>query len=125
MPALHRTAARAPRLRAHAQGLARIQPARRAARDIGHRAAALHPAGSGAGPRRRAVLRPEPQGAPLSAAQGARVTVRDLLLEIGTEELPPKSLPLLSQALEAEMLAQFAQAGLSHGATTRYAAPRR
>ena len=53
------------------------------------------------------------------------IQARDLLIEIGTEELPPKSLPLLSQALESEFLAQIGQAGLGHGATTRYAAPRR
>jgi glycyl-tRNA synthetase beta chain len=53
------------------------------------------------------------------------VSARDLLIEIGTEELPPKSLPLLSQALESEFLAQIRQAGLAFRATTRYAAPRR
>jgi glycyl-tRNA synthetase beta chain len=47
------------------------------------------------------------------------------LIEIGTEELPPRSLPLLSQALESEFLAQLKHAALAHGAVTRYAAPRR
>ncbi len=52
-------------------------------------------------------------------------TARDLLLEIGTEELPPKSLLALSEALNAALLDGLAKAGLSHGALHSYATPRR
>jgi glycyl-tRNA synthetase beta chain len=53
------------------------------------------------------------------------VSARDLLVEIGTEELPPKSLPALSQAFGDGVAAGLAAAGLRHGAVTLYAAPRR
>ena len=50
---------------------------------------------------------------------------RDLLVEIGTEELPPKSLLALADAFSAGVIAGLDAAGISHGAVTRYAAPRR
>ncbi|MDD2769718.1 MAG: glycine--tRNA ligase subunit beta [Methylococcus sp.] len=50
---------------------------------------------------------------------------RDLLFELGTEELPPKSLLKLSQSLEASVAAGLEKAGLSHGAIESYATPRR
>lgn len=53
------------------------------------------------------------------------MSVRDLLVEIGTEELPPKSLPVLSQAFTDGILAGLAAAGIRHGKVTSYAAPRR
>ena len=50
---------------------------------------------------------------------------RDLLIELGTEELPPKALPTLERAL-AEGIAQgLAQSGLVHGAIESFATPRR
>lgn len=49
----------------------------------------------------------------------------DLLVEIGTEELPPKALPQLSAAFEAGIRDGLAKAGLTFGAVHRYAAPRR
>jgi len=49
----------------------------------------------------------------------------DLLFELGTEELPPGALAKLSAALETEILRRLDQAGITHGAATRYAAPRR
>jgi len=49
----------------------------------------------------------------------------DFLVEIGTEELPPKSLPELSDALTGGILVGLAAAGLKHGAVHSYAAPRR
>jgi glycyl-tRNA synthetase beta chain len=49
----------------------------------------------------------------------------DLLFELGTEELPPGALGKLSAALESEVLQRLDQAGIEHGAATRYAAPRR
>ncbi|MGZ8215780.1 glycine--tRNA ligase subunit beta [Methylomagnum sp.] len=51
--------------------------------------------------------------------------IRDLLFELGTEELPPKSLLNLSRALEANVTAGLAKAGLTHGEVLPYAAPRR
>ena len=53
----------------------------------------------------------------------------DLLVEIGTEELPPKALRGLSEAfaaeLKAEIAAGFDAAGFAHGAPVPYATPRR
>ncbi len=53
------------------------------------------------------------------------MSVRDLLVEIGTEELPPKSLPALSQAFGDGIVAGLAAAGIAHGRMQLYAAPRR
>jgi glycyl-tRNA synthetase beta chain len=50
---------------------------------------------------------------------------RDLLVEIGTEELPPKALPTLSSAFADRFAAQLDAASLDYGAVERYAAPRR
>ncbi|AFT68303.1 Glycyl-tRNA synthetase beta subunit [Alloalcanivorax dieselolei B5] len=50
---------------------------------------------------------------------------RDLLIELGTEELPPKALPTLSAALTEEFVRQLDEAGLQHGEVERFAAPRR
>ena len=51
--------------------------------------------------------------------------VNDLLVEIGTEELPPKALRALSEAFAAELAAELDTAGLAHGAPAPYATPRR
>ncbi|CAN8142256.1 Glycine--tRNA ligase beta subunit (modular protein) [uncultured Thiomicrorhabdus sp.] len=48
----------------------------------------------------------------------------DFLVEIGTEELPPKALKKLSQAFGAGIEAGLAEAELSFG-EVRYASPRR
>ena len=53
------------------------------------------------------------------------MSVHDLLVEIGTEELPPKSLHALSQAFTDGILAGLAAAGIRHGRVAPYAAPRR
>jgi glycyl-tRNA synthetase beta chain len=50
---------------------------------------------------------------------------RDFLLEIGTEELPPKSLPALQQALVAGLAAGLDKAGLAHAELVGFATPRR
>ncbi len=50
---------------------------------------------------------------------------RDFLVEIGTEELPPKSLPELSRAFADGIATLLTEAGLKHGAIVPYAAPRR
>ena len=49
----------------------------------------------------------------------------DLLIEIGTEELPPKALPLLSRRFGEEIHQRLTQAGLSPGVSERFATPRR
>lgn len=48
-----------------------------------------------------------------------------LLVEIGTEELPPKSLEQLRKAFASELGAQLRQARLSFGEVQSYATPRR
>ncbi|MFA7388632.1 MAG: glycine--tRNA ligase subunit beta, partial [Thiohalobacteraceae bacterium] len=50
---------------------------------------------------------------------------RDLLIEIGTEELPPKALPRLSQAFTEGVCKGLEQAALAFGTVHSYAAPRR
>ena len=49
----------------------------------------------------------------------------DFLFELGTEELPPKALPSLADALRTSFCAALDAAGLSHEGATTYAAPRR
>ena len=51
--------------------------------------------------------------------------VNDLLVEIGTEELPPKALRTLSESFAAELAAELDAAGLAHGTPAPYATPRR
>jgi len=50
---------------------------------------------------------------------------RDFLLEIGTEELPPKALRALSDALVARFTEGLDAAGLAHGPCQAFASPRR
>ncbi len=50
---------------------------------------------------------------------------RDFLAELGTEELPPKSLLALAQAFADGVARGLADAGLSHGAVEPFATPRR
>jgi glycyl-tRNA synthetase beta chain len=50
---------------------------------------------------------------------------RDFLVEIGTEELPPKSLAALSQAFADGVAKGLTDAGLQHRAVERFATPRR
>lgn len=50
---------------------------------------------------------------------------RDLLFELGTEELPPRTLPALSLALEEGMLKGLDAAGIAHGRAHSFATPRR
>lgn len=49
----------------------------------------------------------------------------DLLIEIGTEELPPKALADLAAGLEKQLLITLVKAELSFADTHRYATPRR
>ncbi len=48
-----------------------------------------------------------------------------LLFELGTEELPPKALKRLSDALNEHFIAGLDQAGLEHGQVEAFATPRR
>ncbi|WP_303909292.1 glycine--tRNA ligase subunit beta [Thiohalomonas denitrificans] len=50
---------------------------------------------------------------------------RDLLIEIGTEELPPKALNALSRAFAAGIEEGLGKADLKPASVTRYASPRR
>lgn len=50
---------------------------------------------------------------------------KDFLFELGTEELPPKSLSKLSHALGREIEVGLEKAALNHGGVSLYAAPRR
>jgi glycyl-tRNA synthetase beta chain len=50
---------------------------------------------------------------------------RDFLVEIGTEELPPRALQALAQAFVAAVSEGLDKAGLAHGAVTGFATPRR
>ena len=49
----------------------------------------------------------------------------DLLVEIGTEELPPKALKSLSSAFTSEICERLRECGLSYGEVTSFATPRR
>jgi len=53
------------------------------------------------------------------------VSARDFLVEIGTEELPPKALPELEAAFRSGIIDGLAAAHLAHGASESFAAPRR
>jgi glycyl-tRNA synthetase beta chain len=48
-----------------------------------------------------------------------------LLIEIGTEELPPLGLPALSAALTAGIVKGLTEQGIAHGAVRSFATPRR
>lgn len=49
----------------------------------------------------------------------------DFLVEIGTEELPPKALAVLSAAFRDGLVARLAEARLEHGEVESFATPRR
>lgn len=49
----------------------------------------------------------------------------DLLIEIGTEELPPKTLETLIQSFKQSLVSQVEQAGLNFDKATSFATPRR
>ena len=51
--------------------------------------------------------------------------VQDFIVEIGTEELPPKSLQTLATAFEQNIVDELNKLGLSFNNTAWYAAPRR
>ncbi len=53
------------------------------------------------------------------------MSAADFLIEIGTEELPPKALRSLKDAFAESLRAAFKEARLGHGAVHAYASPRR
>ncbi|HEY6453077.1 MAG TPA: glycine--tRNA ligase subunit beta [Steroidobacteraceae bacterium] len=63
--------------------------------------------------------------APKAAAAAARIARRDLLVELGTEELPPKALRGLELAFAAELVRHLRELGLEPGAVQAFATPRR
>lgn len=52
------------------------------------------------------------------------MTAQDLLIEVGTEELPPKALPALSKAFADALCRQLQDANIPFAQCTRYASPR-
>jgi glycyl-tRNA synthetase beta chain len=58
-------------------------------------------------------------------APRARAERHDFLVELGTEELPPKALTALEQALVDGIRTRLIQAGLRHGPVESFATPRR
>ena len=60
-----------------------------------------------------------------AAGRGAPGGPRDFLFEIGTEELPPKALGALGEALRSALGAGLDKAGLAHGELIGFATPRR
>lgn len=53
------------------------------------------------------------------------MSVANVLIELGTEELPPKALLALRDAFIDEVVQQLNDAGFAHGEVERFAAPRR
>ncbi|MBS0400190.1 MAG: glycine--tRNA ligase subunit beta, partial [Proteobacteria bacterium] len=53
------------------------------------------------------------------------MAAHDFLFELGVEELPPKALETLSEALTSHVLKSLETAGMAHGPTRRFATPRR
>ena len=53
------------------------------------------------------------------------MSTRDFLVEIGTEELPPKALKTLSQAFGSGLEEGLKKQDLAYDAVTLYATPRR
>lgn len=53
------------------------------------------------------------------------MATQDFLVELGTEELPPKALKSLSDAFTQGIVNGLADAGIDHGAVESFAAPRR
>jgi glycyl-tRNA synthetase beta chain len=61
----------------------------------------------------------------MNQASAVRIERRDLLIELGTEELPPKALLTLEQTFAEGVRSRLTQAGLKFGALESFATPRR
>src|SRR5690606_2322120 len=130
-----RAEAPAPRVRLRAQVLPRLQQPGCGRRDQRHRAPGLHPPGPQPLPRlrggiprhARATRLPAP---PVRLGEGRRagggvMVARDLLLEIGTEEIPAAFFPGAIEEPRKLILAGLDAARLTHGETAIYGTPRR
>ena len=53
------------------------------------------------------------------------MSTQDFLVEIGTEELPPKALPKLIKALKNSLIQALRELQLDFGTVEEYASPRR
>lgn len=60
-----------------------------------------------------------------AGAASAGAPVQDFLVELGTEELPPKSLPKLAEGFQSGLEKGLKSAGLHYQSAVAYAAPRR
>src|SRR6185312_12505079 len=124
-----RSEAAAARLRDDSQGGAHVQSARRARRDLGDRTSGLHRshphavAAGGAGVLRLA------RRVGLSDARGGegRLMSDTLIVELLTEELPPKALPRLGEAFAAGIEAGLRERGFLNKTSRAksYVTPRR
>src|SRR5690606_29128745 len=103
-------------VRAGHEGEPHVQPARRTARDQRDRTPALHPARAHTVARGRRSLLRAAREARFSrpASQGSRLmsNTRTLLVDLGSEELPPKSLDELSAAFAAGIVDGLARRGI-------------
>jgi glycyl-tRNA synthetase beta chain len=70
-------------------------------------------------------LDPRKAGLESAGTQPRHSQKRDFLVEIGTEELPPKALRLLQQAFTGGLVSGLVKAGLQHGEVQSFATPRR
>ena len=127
--------AAAARLRDDPQGRAHVQPARRARRDLGDRARRVHrphPRRCRGWSRRRTSTRARRSASRCcaDAAPGARAHERrtaTLLVELLTEELPPKALQRLGEAFADGIVAGLRDRGFltPRARSSPFATPRR
>ena len=61
----------------------------------------------------------------MSASNMSNLDMNDLLIELGTEELPPKALSNLSAAFTGGIVDGLKKAGFEFGEVESFAAPRR
>ncbi len=99
-------------------------------RSLRHRAATVHSARAHSGARRGRGLSRQPGSAGLPLDQEPAdfdrlMSAHDLLFELFTEELPPRALQSLSDALTQGVLKGIDAAGIPHGRVRTFATPRR
>src|SRR5947209_20342260 len=95
------------------QSFAHIQPARCTPRDQRDRAPALHPARAHVGACGRGKLRRATREIARSEGGGVISDTKPLLIEIGTEELPPKALDELAAAFARGVCDGLAKRGIT------------
>src|SRR5512146_3327614 len=118
---------RAARLRDGHEVLARLQPARCARSHLGHRARCLHRPRARALARRGASLLRVARAARIPDGEERVVTQASLLVELLTEELPPKSLRRLAEAFADHVVSEIIKSRLKDRDPTHrtFATPRR